>query len=357
MSTDNTIISTGNTFRIYDSTVETYSELPLGTYKVRFHPQAGYSLERVADLTVGEEKVYGTHDSRLRRIFNTYDRFDRSMGVILSGDKGMGKSLLDRMIATEAIKNRNLPVVIVDCDAPGIADFIDMLGEAVVIFDEFEKNFPQHGDDNRQHQFLGLFDGASSQRRLYIVTVNDLFHLSGYLINRPGRFHYHLRFDYPDADQTRQYLNDQAPGAIPSEVEKAVAFSRKVNLNFDHLRAIAFELDNQEIFADVIGELNIKRVGQPTYKVEVKMSCGTEFTRHESFDLFTPDDGDSTEETLVIYDRSHHIGLSFDVSQARATGNHLTIPVDAVTVNEKSEGLGDVQALTLSLVGQQSIGY
>lgn len=354
---NNTIISTGNTYRIYDSAVQTHAELPVGTYKVRFNPMSGYTLEKVGDLDKGAEKVYGNHDERLRRVFATYGRFDRSLGVLMSGDKGMGKSLLVRMISAEAI-DRGLPVVVVDAAAPGIADFLDSLGEVVVVFDEFEKVFPAgHDEDNAQSQFLSLFDGVSTQRRLYILTVNEIHHLSTYLINRPGRFHYHLRFDYPDTDRTREYLHDQAPNAIGAEIEKAVVFSRKVNLNYDHLRAIAFELNNGEKFASMIGELNIKRVSAPYYRVDVQFSCGTTLTTTQSLELFAPDDGDSSMEAVGIYSRNGGVELRFDVNKTSASNDTLVVPADAITVDSKNEELGDVVAMHLTLVGQRSIGF
>lgn len=361
---DKAIIKTGNTFRIYDSSVETFNQLPLGTYKVQFVPMEGFSLQRVEDLTQGGEKVYGDHEKRLQRILSSYSRFDRSMGVMLSGDKGMGKSLMIRMLADKARDELGVPVIIVDQDAGGIADFIDSLGESLVIFDEFEKTFPTAGENgNRQHQFLGLFDGVSTHQRLYAITVNDLHDLSGFLINRPGRFHYHLRFDYPDAEQVRMYLHDQAPGASDQEIEHVVVFSRKVNLNYDHLRAIAFELNTGEPFYDIIGDLNIKRTTPPTYRVQVKLSDGRMLNTFDRIDLF----GSTDEVRLGFHEHDEFFAFAIDPARVEEADGCLFVPGEAIIdlTENALDQLDDEETrdrpkpvhMALTLSGQTNIGY
>ena len=44
---------------------------------------------------------------------------------------------------------------------------------------------------------------------MYIVTCNELRGLNDYILNRPGRFHYHFRFEYPTATEIREYMEDK----------------------------------------------------------------------------------------------------------------------------------------------------
>lgn len=266
----NSIISTGNQYRIYDSSVETHDTLPIKTFKIAFDPMSGYSLVATNDLDPGNEKVYGQHSKKLNRIMDTYKQTDRSLGIILSGDKGIGKSLMVRLLSEQAME-AGLPVIIVEQNTPGLSDFIDSLEEVLVIFDEFEKKFKVSPDnESNQDQFLGLFDGMSSQKRMYAVTVNDVGKLSQFLVNRPGRFHYHIRFEYPTAAEVTEYITDMVPGISPLNVEAVVAFSQRAKINYDHLRAVAMELRNTgEDFEDIIGDLNIKRLEPLTYEVAI----------------------------------------------------------------------------------------
>ncbi|MEU7318364.1 AAA family ATPase [Streptomyces sp. NPDC007083] len=254
-----TIVVSGGQFRLYDDSVQTYERLPVATYAINFSQLDGYSLRQIAPLAPGEETVYGSHAERVKRIVRGYGAMDRSLGVILSGDKGMGKSLMIRMLAAAVRDQLDLPTVLVQHATPGLASFLDELGEAIVVFDEFEKVFSTSEGTEPQNQFLSLFDGLSTTKRLYVLSVNELHRVNDYMLNRPGRFHYHMRFQYPGRETVAQYLHDQVPAATAAQVEEVVDFSRKYDINFDHLRAIAFELRLGEPFADVIGDLNIKR--------------------------------------------------------------------------------------------------
>ncbi|MDH2391601.1 AAA family ATPase [Streptomyces sp. HNM0663] len=194
-----TIVASGGEFRLYGDSVQTFADLPVATYTISFSQVAGYSLRQTEPLASATETVYGSHASRVQRIVTGYSAMDRSLGVILSGDKGMGKSLMLRLLAERMREEHHLPTVLVQHDTPGLAAFLDELGEVVVVFDEFEKIFSNE-DDESQNQFLSLFDGLSTTKRLYVLSVNELHRVNDYMLNRPGRFHYHMRFSYPEPE-------------------------------------------------------------------------------------------------------------------------------------------------------------
>ena len=258
------VVSTGSTYRLYDESVRVFDHLPLQTYKVQFSPFSGFSLKRVDDLVESGEKVYGPTTKRIEKIIKTYRSINRSLGVLASGDKGMGKTMLLRNLASAVRSELGLPTVIVDEDYPGLADFLGTLGECVIVFDEFEKVFSHYPEDN-QVQFLSLFDGMSSVKRMYVVTVNMLERVNDYLVNRPGRFHYHLRFEYPDDREITEYLTDH--GVDAEQIDKVVVFAQAVNLNYDHLRAIAIELAAGYDFPEAISDLNVKQFADVSYSL------------------------------------------------------------------------------------------
>lgn len=357
---NNSIISIGDTYRLYGSSVQTHDELPAGTYIVRFSKMEGYSLEKVADMQVGSEKVYGNRDHKIDKIIRNYTTTDRSLGVMLSGDKGQGKSLFLRMLAEAANRELGMPIIRVTEDAPGLADFLDQLGECVVVFDEFEKVFTEGEDGiNRQNQFLSLFDGTGSARRIYCITINNLRSVSSYLVNRPGRFHYHLRFDYPDAASVREYLVAEAPRAQEKTIDQAVSFSQKINLNYDHLRAIAHEIDHnpEEDFGSLIEDLNIKAVENSSYRVRLTLKDGSIVNGSTNASLFA---GEEVLIHLSTNDRNYL--LMFDPANLQEDPASGALSVSQEHIIDRYRDIDDedypeIVGMRLTITGQNSYSY
>jgi hypothetical protein len=299
-------ISQGNnTYDIFDDSLQVYEQLPAQFYVVRFSENRGFSLVKSPEMEIKEPKVYGVHDEKVQKVMKAFTTMNRSLGVILSGDKGIGKSLLAKMLAVTSIKG-GMPVIIVDTYYPGIASYIeDIEQEVMILFDEFDKTFgtvrAKDGDASPQTQMLSLFDGISVGKKLFVVTCNELANLSDYLVNRPGRFHYHFRFEYPSVQEVRQYLRDKLPEKYHGEIEDVVSFSGKVNLNYDCLRAIAFELQMGSAFGEAIKDLNIINIEKVYYIVTLKYANGfTAVNRRVQLDMF----GGEERETVYLYDNN-----------------------------------------------------
>lgn len=354
-----TYIKAGSSLRVYDSSVETFDNLPPATYVVEFNQLSGFSLRQVEDMAVGEEHVYGSRQAKVDKVMRAWASSARSLGVMLSGDKGIGKSLFLRMLARDALA-AGLPVVRVIESHEGIASFIDSLGPALVVFDEFEKVFRSARKDepgDEQAQFLGLFDGTSSTRRMYCVTVNDLYAVSSYLVNRPGRFHYHLRFEYPSPDEVAVYLREQVSQDDP-RIDDAVRFASQVPLNYDHLRAVAFEMraDAEASFAELVGDLNIKAVEPPKYTAIAKFANAPDIVGTVSFNPFS--DGPGTQD---LYLRSGHASLygAFRTTDLVARGQSLVLDGARLTMDEDDEDAGEIRPIEVvfNLVGQADYSY
>jgi len=308
----NTYIKIGSKFQLFNAPVTILEKLPAGAYLVQFHPLEGYSLVETDKFTDSVGKLYGNHTQKIDRIIRKFSQNNEPLGAMFTGDKGMGKSVAVREISYRAINEMNMPVIIVNKNTPGLVDFLDTIEEAVFVFDEFEKVFPLEDNEETdlpdQDQFLNFFDGLSTTKRLYLLTANDDDDLSDYLINRPGRFHYHIQFDYPNADAVREYLQDNATQASLEEIEKVVDFSLKTKVNYDHLRAIAEEFSFSDKFHEFIEDLNIKNSENSEFIFKVKFSDGSTYTRDIILDVFD-------EEPSSIYVRHKdgtEISLEFD---------------------------------------------
>lgn len=296
------VVNIASRFEIYNDTLQVYDTLPAKTYTICFAKMSGFYLEEHADLQI-DEKVYGVHDEKAEKVLRSFAGFERSLGVILSGDKGIGKSLFAKRLCEMAV-SRGIPVLIADQFIPGMASYIESIKqEVLVLFDEFDKTFGNirvgENEADPQAGLLSLFDGVAHGKKLFVITCNELRGLNDYLVNRPGRFHYHFRFDFPSETEVREYLSDKLEKQYHGEIDNVVVFSKRVNLNYDCLRAIAFELNTGETFESAIQDLNILNLSREEYRVTCYFTDGTTLSnRSVCLDLFDRE----SERTVELYD-------------------------------------------------------
>ena len=286
------VISTGTEYKIYDSSIETYDQLPAGCYNIVFNPRSGFSLVKIDNITINE-KIYGLHQTKINKVIKSFSLMERNLGIILSGDKGIGKSLFAKLLMEKGIF-LGYPVIIVNNYIPGISTFINSIKQEIFIFfDEFDKTFSNSEKDegslaDPQTEMLSLFDGTSIGKKLFVITCNSLNKLNDYLVNRPGRFHYHFRFDYPSSEDITNYLSDN--GVTKEEINKVIAFSLKIKLNYDCLRAIAFELIQGQSFEDAILDLNIVNLYDEEYSLKIHFNDNFVIKTFQRMDLFSDDE-------------------------------------------------------------------
>lgn len=329
------IVHSGNQFQIYSNALKTYERLPAGTYEVGFSKFSGFFLTAHNDLVVNESKVYGCSEQKVKKVLNSFSKVDRNFGVILSGRKGIGKSLFARLLAVHS-KEVGLPLILVSAYYPGIASFLTSIEqEVVVLFDEFEKTFAGNEDVSPQEELLPMFDGLDGGKKLFVVTCNEVNKLNTYLLNRPGRFHYHFILTNPTPDEIREYLTDKLEEQHHHVIKKVVNFSAYTDLTYDILRAIAFEINNGYSFEEALGDLNISRETTPRYDVIVEFSDGTtSVAANERIDLYSSDrdyiwfvvnNGNCRGRVRMLF---RPCDASFDIGSAEITIDPQMVEVD-----------------------------
>lgn len=292
------VISIGREYQIYDDSMQTHQKLPPQTYYLRFSKFKGFYLEAHGTPVIKEDKIYGVHNEKVDKVLKGFKRTNKNFGVILSGNKGIGKSLFAKLLSKTAIE-KGYPVIIINECYAGISSVLeDIEQEVVVLFDEFDKTFGSDNDDksNPQDMLLSLFDGLSNGKKLFVVTCNVLQNLSNYLVNRPGRFHYHFRFDYPSLAEIDEYMKDKLDEKFYPEIEKVKTFATKVDLNYDCLCAIAFELNTGIPFEEAIKDLNIINIDTERYNLTLILTDGRKLTaRRIVLDMFDKSEVECTE--------------------------------------------------------------
>lgn len=269
------VVKTGGTYQIFGDGISTYDKLPTKVYDICFSKQQGFFLVAHHDLEVTEEKVYGTYIKKIDKILKGFSSVDRNFGVILSGPKGVGKSLFAKCLSIRA-KEEGLPVLICSSAIPGVANFIGSIEqEVIVLFDEFEKNFAKLENYDPQNEMLSLFDGLDCGKKLFVVTCNEVNGLNDYLLNRPGRFHYHFKFNTPSPEEIEEYLKDKLDEKYYDVIDKVINFSFIGKITYDCLRAIVFELNQGYSLEETIQDLNITRDRVNVFDIAIEFMDGT----------------------------------------------------------------------------------
>lgn len=331
------IVKSGAKFQIYGNEVQVFNKVPCGTYTINFNPHMGFSLIEYSDLSSNEEIVYGDYEKKINKVFRGYEATNRNFGIILSGNKGVGKSLFAKLLAEEGIK-KGLPIIIANKPFPGTADFLSSLKqEAIVIFDEFEKVFKIDDENNYnpQTEFLSLFDGIDNGKKLFIITCNDSRSLSEYFLNRPGRFHYHFEIKCPTVSEIKTYMLDKLGEKYLKEIEKVLKLSRFVDMTFDQIRAICFDLALGNSIEETLRDINISYEQSLSAKAIVKLN--NDLILENSFVL----NPFSREIEINFYENKGEFTLSFNPSELIFIEDKFIIDINKVKFNGRSVKIYD----------------
>lgn len=253
-------LRSGDTFSLAPSKDALLDTLPPGVYTLE-ETMAGWIFKRGEGFPPPPELV-GDPLRRAEKILRTYQDRPNNTGVLLSGEKGSGKSLLARLVAQGGLA-QGLPVILVNKTIPGavLDGLFSALPSAVVLMDEFEKVF----DRDDQEEILSLLDGMSRSKHLFVLTVNSLERLDSHLVNRPGRIFYHFSFKGLDSSFVEEYCGKHLDNQAHREEVLAIS-SSMVSFNFDMLKALVEESNRYgESPLTAVQDLNINPLNDEDY--------------------------------------------------------------------------------------------
>lgn len=208
-------IHIGNKITVNEANnIEVSKNLRPGTYLVQFDKMEGFFLKTIENFKPCQ-KVYGDFLDKKKRIIDTFmTRKDVNTGILLSGLKGTGKTLLTKALAYELLETYSYSTIIVNgsYNPEALSEFLRKIDiPAMIIFDEFDKSFASASNKNSieiQNGFLSILDGIFSSKKLFVFVANEKNMISSYLTNRPGRIFYHYKFDSINSDIIKEYCED-----------------------------------------------------------------------------------------------------------------------------------------------------
>ncbi len=260
----------GNTYRIArKEALDITEHLPGGNYTVVKDQMSGQLYLEGIDKFNVPSKIYGDCLRHTDRVVKTFLDRPNATGVMLTGEKGAGKTLLTKNVCMK-LASMDIPTIVIN--APWCGDTFNSFIQSIeqpcaILFDEFEKVY----DRDDQEKILTLLDGVFPSKKLFLLTSNDKWRVDFHMRNRPGRIYYMLDFKGVDSNFIREYCNDNLEAK--EHIERIVNLSSMFKeFNFDMLKALVEEMNRfGETPQQSLAMLNAKPEFDGETRYEVKL--------------------------------------------------------------------------------------
>lgn len=211
-------------------------------------------LTETQDFTFPKTYYLSEEDNKfVNKTIEAFNRTDKmTTGVLLSGIKGSGKTLMAKKIA----KLSNLPIIVIDpaVSTSSIEPFFAKTDtDCCIIFDEIDKYW-------NTRYLLTFLDGVKPTcKKLVICTCNKEKDIDEYLNDRCSRIRYKRMFSCLDKDAAKVVINDIINDEEKSIKARDFLFSHATVLSYDNVTIFAEEIRNNpnESFESIFEDLNI----------------------------------------------------------------------------------------------------
>jgi len=263
-------IRRGSAYHITNkANLDIHETLPVGNYIIEINPLTKELFFEQVDSFSFKNKIYGNFNYIVDRLLRTYRNRSNNTGVLLSGEKGSGKTLVAKLTSIRGAE-LGMPTIIINKPLFGdeFNKFMQEISqECIVLFDEFEKIY----DRDDQQSLLTLLDGVFPSKKLFLFTCNDKYRVDSNMTNRPGRIYYHMEYQGLENDFVREYCEDNLNNKSYIEAVCRVG-SLFYQFNFDMLQAMVEEMNRyDESPADVLKYLNTKPDNDTFGKYDIEL--------------------------------------------------------------------------------------
>lgn len=175
-----------------------------------------------------------------------------TLGTLLSGMKGSGKTLMAKKIAVMS----GLPVIVINTNvhSDDIEGFFAKIHDDVcVIMDEIDKYW-------NTRYLLGFMDGVKPTcKKLLICTCNNEKEIDEYLNDRCSRIRYKKKFDCLTKDAVLGILTDTLKDAEKAKSATEFIYNHINIISYDNVITFGEEIINspEESYESILADMNI----------------------------------------------------------------------------------------------------
>jgi hypothetical protein len=213
-------------------------------------------LEETKDFEFPATYYLTESDKKLiKKAVNTFNNTDKmTTGVLLSGLKGSGKTLLAKKIAKES----GLPIIVIDKNvcADEIESFFAHVDvDVCILFDEIDKYW-------NTRYLLTFLDGVKPTcKKLVLCTCNNEEEIDEYLNDRCSRIRYKKTFSGLNKDTVASVINNIIDNKDKAEAAAEYIVSNINTVSHDNVITFAEELKNNpdDSFTEIMEFLNISK--------------------------------------------------------------------------------------------------
>lgn len=194
----------------------------------------------------------------MNKVINHYNKSNRTTGVMLTGTKGSGKTVMAKNIAMQS----NLPIIVIDkslrpCFLKTLFNKLENI-HVCVIFDEIDKLGNDYDDD----YLLQILDGiSSSSKHLVIATCNDADDINECLIDRCGRIRYFRTFNEMRPSMIKCILNDRLDDKKKTDSLTDFIIKNFGCISFDNVSSFIEEVNEypETSYEELFNDMNISQ--------------------------------------------------------------------------------------------------
>lgn len=238
--------------------------LPAGVYRLGFDEKTEQLwFENVSTSFDLPEKIYGeSYKAYANVVYRKYRDSKQNLGFLMTGTKGSGKSMIAEIIGNKVIQSLR-PVIMLNGEfsIQVLERASKIAGPCMFYWDEFSKYL----DRDKQNQLLPFFSSTNIKETLFVIADNETNQLSPYILDRPGRFRYHIRFSGISRDLCDEICKEH--GITNKEIlEHIYAYIAENKISIDVMRVLAQETKECKDYKEYLARFDLLNIPKPTFK-------------------------------------------------------------------------------------------